>query len=265
MIELRVTNPHELPESAIQGVIDYLKGFLVATEQYVPPAPTVAPIRLLEQSTPPVVVPINPVPPVPVATTAPVNPFAPTAAGIDVDASGLPWDGRIHASTRVKVEDGTWRKRRGVSDETVAAVTAELKKTMGLPSTIIAPPPAVVLVPSVATAAPVVAVPPAPFAAPAVPPAPPTTTIVPPVVGIAPTATSPSSPVPGATSDSHPTATAPTFPMLMQAITKAYGAGQLTQEKIQAAVQAAGMASLPMVASRPDMIPTVAAGLGLLL
>ena len=42
------------------------------------------------------------------------------------DKNGLPWDERIHASTKALNGDGTWKKRRGVDDATIAAVTAEL-------------------------------------------------------------------------------------------------------------------------------------------
>lgn len=44
-----------------------------------------------------------------------------------VDSAGLPWDERIHSSNKALNADGTWRKRRGVTDETVAAVEAELR------------------------------------------------------------------------------------------------------------------------------------------
>lgn len=42
------------------------------------------------------------------------------------DKNGLPWDERIHAGTKALNGDGTWKKRRGVDDATIAAVTAEL-------------------------------------------------------------------------------------------------------------------------------------------
>lgn len=42
------------------------------------------------------------------------------------DKNGLPWDERIHAGTKALNADGTWKKRRGVDDATVATVTAEL-------------------------------------------------------------------------------------------------------------------------------------------
>jgi hypothetical protein len=50
------------------------------------------------------------------------TPPAPTNG---VDSAGNPWDERIHASSRATVADGTWRMKRGVSDELVAQVRAE--------------------------------------------------------------------------------------------------------------------------------------------
>lgn len=47
------------------------------------------------------------------------------------DKNGLPWDERIHAGTKALNADGTWKKRRGVDDATVAAVTAELMNIKG--------------------------------------------------------------------------------------------------------------------------------------
>lgn len=48
----------------------------------------------------------------------------------ETDADGLPWDERIHASTRSTKADGTWTRRRGVSDETYDAVMAELRASV---------------------------------------------------------------------------------------------------------------------------------------
>ena len=45
---------------------------------------------------------------------------------VDVDSRNLPHDERIHASTKAKNADGTWRARRGVSPELVAQVEREL-------------------------------------------------------------------------------------------------------------------------------------------
>lgn len=57
---------------------------------------------------------------------------APNNAG--VDANGRPWDERIHASSRATVADGTWRMKRGVSDELVAQVRAEWDAKMAAPT-----------------------------------------------------------------------------------------------------------------------------------
>lgn len=97
---------------------------------------------------------------------------APGAAGIDVDTSGLPWDGRIHASTRSKTVDGNWKMRRGVDDDIVSAVLNELRQTMGLAPTEVVPPSPLTPPPSQVFAQPAAQVPPPPFAPPVAPPAP---------------------------------------------------------------------------------------------
>jgi len=43
-----------------------------------------------------------------------------------VDSKGTPWDARIHSESKATVADGSWRKRRGVSDELFTSVMAEL-------------------------------------------------------------------------------------------------------------------------------------------
>ena len=47
-------------------------------------------------------------------------------AARNVDSKGTPWDARIHSESKATVADGTWRKRRGVSDELFNEVMAEL-------------------------------------------------------------------------------------------------------------------------------------------
>ncbi len=56
-----------------------------------------------------------------------------------IDKNGLPWDERIHAGTKALNADGTWKKRRGVDDATVASVTAELSGTTSTPAPTPAP------------------------------------------------------------------------------------------------------------------------------
>ena len=58
----------------------------------------------------------------------------PLNTGVDVDVTGIPWDGRIHASSRAKIADGKWRTKRGVTDAQVATVQAELMNTWGSPN-----------------------------------------------------------------------------------------------------------------------------------
>lgn len=66
------------------------------------------------------------------------------AADAPLDSNGLPWDERIHAGTKSQNQDGSWKKRKGVDDATVDAVTAELRKTYPAPTPsgqpVVAPP-----------------------------------------------------------------------------------------------------------------------------
>lgn len=71
----------------------------------------------------------------------------------DVDAEDMPWDARIHASSKAKNEDGTWRAKRGVDKKVKAKVEADLRATLN----------------ATAPAAPVAAEPAAPGALPPVP------------------------------------------------------------------------------------------------
>lgn len=49
-----------------------------------------------------------------------------TSSDSPVDSKGTPWDARIHSESKAINADKTWRKRRGVSDETFNAVMTEL-------------------------------------------------------------------------------------------------------------------------------------------
>jgi len=56
---------------------------------------------------------------------------APVAVDMnEVDANGFPWDERIHASSKNKIADGTWRIKRGVTDEQVAKIQAQTPRNM---------------------------------------------------------------------------------------------------------------------------------------
>lgn len=54
-------------------------------------------------------------------------PSSPTTEVVDVDARGMPWDARIHASSRAKLaKTNNWKNKRGVDATLLAKVEAEL-------------------------------------------------------------------------------------------------------------------------------------------
>lgn len=63
-------------------------------------------------------------PPITNASAAPANTYA------QLDKDGLPWDERIHSSNKEMTDKGVWRKRRGVSNETLASVSVELRNVL---------------------------------------------------------------------------------------------------------------------------------------
>lgn len=70
-------------------------------------------------------------PPPPAPTPVPpVETVAPDTALVDKE--GLPWDSRIHSSSKALVADGTWRLRRGVDAVQVAEVKDELRAANAL-------------------------------------------------------------------------------------------------------------------------------------
>jgi len=78
-----------------------------------------------------------PAPPAPIiAATGPqlVIPQVIEIESPKIDKSGLPWDERIHASTKGFTGDGLWRRKRGVSDSEYDGVTAQLRQLMNLPA-----------------------------------------------------------------------------------------------------------------------------------
>jgi hypothetical protein len=66
-----------------------------------------------------------------------------SAADVELDARGLPWDARIHTSAKSKKVDGKWKNKRGVDKDLVFKVEAELTALMGTPTENVAstPPP----------------------------------------------------------------------------------------------------------------------------
>lgn len=178
---------------------------------------------------------VQPAAPAESATTAEPVTTAAAPAGVEVDSDGLPWDHRIHALGAGGVHNKLkktqqWKKKRGVDAALVAEVEAELRAAM-----------------SAGPANPVVTtVEPSPApASPASPAAAPTTAAA---------AVQPASPAPAPA----PAGGTTTFPALMAAIT----ANGIDQAAVTAAVNAQGLQALPLLAARPDLIPAVAAALG---
>jgi hypothetical protein len=193
------------------------------------------------------------------AAAAELAPAPPS--GVELDATGLPWDGRIHAGTpaeKIRTKSGAWRTRRGTSDELLASVTAELRQAMAAGGAPAVPTPA---------AAPVAASPePAPAPAPtAVPPAPPPTpaaadtapgpVAATPAVDAAPLAPAPAADTPAAPSPApSPAAPVAAFPDLMRKITGLQTAGKMTVADTTDIAVALGLTSVRDLLHRPDLV-----------
>lgn len=162
------------------------------------------------------------------------NPAAPATDDLAADADGLTWDSRIHSSSKEFNKDGTWRKRRGVNADLVAMVEAELR---GLTGT---------LVDSNLQAIPAEHLK--------------SSDLVNPIPA-------PKPPVDHSHEGETPvfTATIPTemtFPELLDGVTKAMVAGQLTQARINEALNSIGVQALPHLITRTDLIPAFREALG---
>jgi len=188
----------------------------------------------------------NPAPPPPPAATdnesfdLPVDPTADTDDPNcpELDASGLPWDARIHAGSKAKLQDGTWRKKRGVDDEDYNRVIEELKSLMAAPVRMLKPVGDGV---SDDTAAPQEQ-----QGATIVPPPPPPPVQSPEVAGIVTTEL-------GQAPD--------TFPAFLKAVTMKVQAKELTIEQVNSALKPHGVANLQLLGGRPDLIPQIWADL----
>lgn len=107
----------------------------------------------------PVLPPAAPPAPMQPASIPPSAATAPTAVPgtVERDSTGLPWDARIHASTKTKVASGAWTAKRNVDPAFKAQVEADLR---GLPAPAAAAP-AVPVAPPAAPPAPAPVAPPA--------------------------------------------------------------------------------------------------------
>ena len=174
---------------------------------------------------------------------------APSDKPGNLDSEGLPWDSRIHSSSKAKNSDGTWRIKRNSDKEFVAGVVAELKKVMAIPKPDAAGvtvaqmmdhfTPRVLQSPKLSIQDDVITMqlPPAP----AVEPPPPTVSAVPPPPVAAPAAD--------------------TLAGLMDYIMERNKAGTLPMATVTHTVKAQGLGSLRDLDARPDLIPAFKAAL----
>lgn len=216
-----------LGETAAGALASSLVAAVPSGKADVPPPPpepeTPAPVTAIP--TEPAALPPIPAPAGGTVDGGPALPPAP--AGAVVDASGLPWDARIHASTKSTTKDGKWTKKRGVADELVAHVEAELKSVMAAPVPATVPPPPV--------DGPVHVDPAAAFGS---APASPATDALPPA------------PPPG-----EAPAPMAEFARIMRIVTAKQAAGQLTTEFVAQLAAQLGITGVKDLAARPDLIP----------
>lgn len=154
-------------------------------------------------------------------------------SAVELDADGLPWDVRIHSKNKSKLsKTSQWKKKRGVDAELVATVEAELRGAMSAGIVDDTHPPMLTNSGGMAV--------------------PQSETIIPPPVITPAIAETPAPAI---------VETAITFPEIMSKITAAQAAGTLTDVQVLAALNAQGLASLPLLAVRPDLVPSVNAAL----
>lgn len=132
----------------------------VEPNPFAQPAGTVTPIVAAAPVIPPAPVVASATTPAPAATVG-VPPV-----GVELDAKGLPWDGRIHGATKTKNADLSWRSKRNLDDAVRIAVEAELRSGQAAR----VPPAAVITAAAAAVGLPVAAVVPPPPAAVITPP-----------------------------------------------------------------------------------------------
>lgn len=195
-------------------------------------------------------IPLVPAPPagVPAATTSTnTTTGSVTPAGVELDSEGIPWDGRIHSSSKKKlVENGRWKLIRGIDKDYVDEIKAELLSGLAAPVPApvepsqtqgLHPDPNPLSVAAVNHA--IANAPKPPVSEQMGKPAPAATTGTPAVVDAGPQISN--------------------FAQLMAAITSA----GLKPDQINPVIQSLGIAAMPVLATRPDLIPAVALALGL--
>lgn len=76
--------------------------------------------------------------PEPAATIEPAAVVIDAVAGVELDVNGTPWIEEAHATTKTKTVKGVWKKKRGLEDNTVAALEATAReKIAGTPQPVV--------------------------------------------------------------------------------------------------------------------------------
>lgn len=169
----------------------------------------------------------------PPAPNAPVPAPPSSGTGANLDKSGLPWDGRIHTSGKALNADGSWRKKRGVSDVLVFEVEKELRSLMAIPSP--SPLAPAVAVPNTSGAF-ATTTDASPSAVSNIPPPPPSN-----VVAI------------------DEAAMRQQYVTLIGRTSAAIAQRKLTEEQLLKCLNAMGVATLPLLGARLDLVPSVMA------
>lgn len=163
-------------------------------------------------------------------------------SGVDLDAKGMPWDNRIHAESKGKIADGTWRKKRNLDPTLLAAVEAELRQVMGATGA-----------PLVHSTAPIAPTPPLAPAAPVTANLP-TASVSPAVAAPLPPA-APQAPVVGEV----PADALAMFVALVGRASAAIQGQKVTQAEVNQCCADAGVPALTLLANRLDLVAQVAA------
>ena len=169
--------------------------------------------------------------------------LAPSPVG-ELDAKGNPWDERIHASSKAKVVDGTWKYKRNVDKALIEQV--ELMNAIAVSA------------PVVPVLTDVVSVAPPP------PPPPGTSGVVPLPPGI------PGVPAPPSASSLPPpppaaAAKAMSFVDFMKFVLPLIQAKRVTHEQVNAACKQAGISAMTLLNQHPTKIPVVVEAINALL
>ena len=210
----------------------------------VPPVPLGVSVPLAVST--PAIAGASTVAPPPPANTAPITTtpgVASSVAGVDLDAKGMPWDNRIHAESKGKIADGTWRKKRNLDPTLLATVEAELRQLMGAPG----------VTPLAPTTAPIAPTPPLAPAAPVTANLP-TASVSPAVAAPLPPA-APQAPVVGEV----PADARAMFVALVGRASAAIQGQKVTQAEVNQCCADAGVPALPLLANRLDLVAQVAA------